>query len=413
MTGTVKRRNSLDAVLASVLDQPGARIDRRLEVPLRLSAYQLLYLDRVPVHAAVDDGVELAKLRGPRAAAFVNAVLRRVATRGRERLRDLTAGTDDRALALRFSHPEWLVRLWRREFGDELAFALMAADNQTPTRCLRVNEARSDVASILATLREKGVRARAVEEVPGAVLVEDGPTVESLTAFRDGLITPQSLGSQLAGRVAVEGMRRGGAEVGETVRFADLCAAPGVKTTQIAAALPAARVVAIDADERRAAEIQAAATRLGVSNVEVIVADVMTLPDTFDESFAAVLLDAPCTGLGTLASRPDLRWRRRAGDVARAARRQRQLLERAARLVQPGGALTYSVCTLSEAESIGVVDTLLHRGGWEVDDLSALHPSFAHPRHGGFLLTLPSVHRTSGFFIARLRRTRGATQEGE
>ena len=135
-----------------------------------------------------------------------------------------------------------------------------------------------------------------------------------------------------------------------------------------------------------------------------MVADVLTLGPEYDGRFAAVLLDPPCTGLGTLASRPDLRWRHRPADVERLAELQRRLLERAAGLVEPGGALTYSVCTLTDAETLGVVDRFLARGGWSLDDLSATYPRFAHPRRGGFLLTLPSRDRTSGFFVARLRR---------
>jgi 16S rRNA C967 or C1407 C5-methylase (RsmB/RsmF family) len=142
-----------------------------------------------------------------------------------------------------------------------------------------------------------------------------------------------------------------------------------------------------------------------------VVSDVLALGPECDGRFAAVLLDPPCTGLGTLASRPDLRWRHRPADIERLAELQRRLLERAAGLVEPGGALTYSVCTRTDGETLGVVDPFLLREGWSLDDLSADYPRFAHPRRGGCLLTLPSRDRTSGFFVARLRRdvtTRGS-----
>ena len=144
--------------------------------------------------------------------------------------------------------------------------------------------------------------------------------------------------------------------------------------------------------------------RLGVKGVELLTADVLDLPASFAEAFDAVLLDAPCSGLGTLSSRADLRWRRREADVARLAQLQRRLIRRAAACVKPGGLLTYAVCTLSRAETVEVVDALLAEGGWALEDLGASWPDLRHPDAGGCLLVLPPGHGSSGFFVARLRR---------
>lgn len=401
VSGTLKRRTSLDAVLTLFTGgRPLSRVDVGVRTGLRLGAFQLLYLDRVPAHAAVSDSVELAKRRSRRAGGFANAVLRRLAAEGRERLSELGQGDATAAVALRTSHPEWLVRLWRRELGDELALPLLTADNEPAPRCIRVNARVGSPAEAVAALAADGITVSPVEGFAHALEI-DGPPVEWSAAFRDGLVTPQSLGSQLAARVALDGLAQAGAGGG---KVADLCAAPGAKTSQLAATWPAARVVAVELDETRAAGLRANLTRQHLDEVQVVVADVLALGHTYDARFAAVLLDPPCTGLGTLASRPDLRWRHRPGDVQRLAGLQHRLLERAAGLVERGGALTYSVCTITDAESTGVVDAFLTRGGWSLDDLSAEHPRFAHPRRGGFLLTLPSRDRTSGFFIARLRR---------
>jgi 16S rRNA (cytosine967-C5)-methyltransferase len=210
------------------------------------------------------------------------------------------------------------------------------------------------------------------------------------------LVTPQSRGSQLAGSVAAEAVRPGAA-------VADLCAAPGLKTAQLALARPG-RLLAVEKDPQRAADLRRTLRRLGVVGYELIIGDALELPAELDGRFEVVLLDAPCTGLGTLAARADLRWRRRARDVPRLAALQRRLLDRAAALLRPGGALVYSVCTITRAETLGVVDGLLLRGGWILDDLGARYPAFAHPERGGMLLTWPPRHGTSGFFIARLRR---------
>ena len=188
----------------------------------------------------------------------------------------------------------------------------------------------------------------------------------------------------------------------------DLCAAPGAKTSQIAGLLPEAAVVAVEVDEARADDLRANLARLGAGAVEVVGADALELPAEWDGTFDAVLLDAPCSGFGTLGSRADLRWRRSAQDVPRLARLQARLLRRAAALVKPGGALTYAVCTVTRAETLGVVEPLLAGGGWAADDLGATWPGLAHPAAGGFLLILPPEHGSAGFFVARLRRSAAA-----
>jgi 16S rRNA (cytosine967-C5)-methyltransferase len=172
----------------------------------------------------------------------------------------------------------------------------------------------------------------------------------------------------------------------------------------MASLIAEAHMTAVEVDEARAADLQTNLTRLGADAVEVVRADALELPESWDGTFDAVLLDAPCTGLGTLGSRADLRWRRHPQDVARLAKLQARLLARAAALVKPGGALTYAVCTVTRAETLGVVEPLLAGGGWAADDLGAVWPGMAHPEAGGFLLLLPPEAGSTGFFVARLRR---------
>jgi 16S rRNA (cytosine967-C5)-methyltransferase len=396
VVGTVKRRASLDAVLAVFASAPLARTDGRVLEALRLAAFQLLFLDRVPAYAVVDDAVAQVKSQGRRTQGFVNAVLRQVATEGRARLDALSEGDGARAWSVRFSCPEWLVRLLRRELGDEAAARFLAAAAEPPERCLRVNALRGGQAATRQALSAAGYSTGGVPGLPDALLY-DGPSLERSAPFREGLVTPQSRGSQVAGLVAASAVPAGAAVL-------DLCAAPGTKTAQLAAALPHARLTAVDVDEVRLERMRANLERLGVVNVTVTAGDALELPESFGEAFDAVLLDAPCSGLGTLASRADLRWRRREADVARLAQLQRRLIRRAAACVRPGGLLTYAVCTLPRAETVQVVDTLLAEGGWTLDDLGAGWPALRHPEAGGCLLALPPDHGSSGFFVARLRR---------
>lgn len=396
VTGTVKRRASLDAVLAVYTRSRLDRTDAEVLESLRLAAYQLLFLTRVPDYAVVDDAVALVAAHGRRTAGFVNAVARRVAADGRATLDRLGAGDGTRAWQVRHSAPGWLVRLLRAELGDEAAAAFLAAANAAPERCLRVNMLKTDLPSARAALTAAGFATEGIAGLPAALLYS-GPPLERAAAFAEGLVTPQSRGSQVAVHVAAGRCPPGAA-------ILDLCAAPGTKTAQLAALVPGAALTAVDLDAPRVAAMTANLRRLGVGGVRAVTGDAVALPAEHDSAYDAVLLDAPCSGLGTLASRPDLRWRRRASDVRRLAELQVRLLERAGRCVRPGGTLTYAVCTLPQAETVAAVGALLEAGGWEVDDLGAAWPALAHPGAGGYLLTLPPAAGSSGFFIARLRR---------
>ena len=352
--GTVQRARTLDSALEEVGRRPMRKLDPPVRAALRIGAYQLGYLDAVPAYAAVGESVELVRAAGlERAVKFTNAVLRRFT------LGHLAEGTPEEA-ALAHSYPDWVAETWWREWGAEEALALMRAQNEPPETVVRL--VRGEI---------EGERT----DIPGAYRVE---RVDE-QALADGRIWPQSRGSQLAG-LAV------GSREGE--RTLDLCAAPGGKATMLAG-----EVVAVEKHPGRARELEENTRRLGAANVTVVNADGLALPPELT-GFDRALVDAPCSGLGILASRPDARWR-----AEPLPELQLALLRAAAERVKPGGTVTYSVCTINAAENEAVVDAL----GLEPEPLGDEFPEFRHPRRPELLLTLPHVHRTSGFFIARLR----------
>jgi 16S rRNA (cytosine967-C5)-methyltransferase len=363
--GTIQRVRTLDYGIEALGRRPVAKLDPPVRAALRLGAYQLAYAE-VAVHAAVNESVELVRAAGlERAVSFANAVMRRLALGLRQLVDALPESTAGEA-ALRHSYPDWVAELWWRELGSEEALVLMQAQNEPLETVVRRNE------------RKPGeVAGEPDPEIPGALRVErvDGQ------ALRDGLIWPQSRGSQLAGLCV-------GARDGE--RVLDLCAAPGGKATQLAG-----EVTAVELHPGRARELEQSCARLGATNVHVLNADALELPPELRD-FDRVLVDAPCSGLGVLASRPDLRWRARPLPEL-----QSDLLRVAAERVRPGGTVLYAVCTISAAENEDVVAA----SGLEVEPLGEEWPQFRHPRRPEFVLTLPHRHRTSGFFIARLRRS--------
>jgi 16S rRNA (cytosine967-C5)-methyltransferase len=356
--GTVQRVRALDHGIETLGRRRVRKLDPPVRTALRIGAYQLAYLGGVAVHAAVNESVELVRAaRLERAVPFTNAVMRRLTEGLRPLLDALPEGP------LKESYPDWIHETWVGDWGADEAIALERAQNEAPETVVRL---------------VRGEIAGEATDVPGAWRV---PRVDE-QALAEGRIWPQSRGSQLAG-LAV------GARPGE--RILDLCAAPGGKTTQLAAV--AAEVVAVEIHEGRARELAENARRLGATNVRVVNADGLALPDELT-GFDRVLVDAPCSGLGVLAGRPDLRWR-----AQPLPELQLGLLQAAAERVNPGGAVVYSVCTLNADENEAVVDA----AGLEVDDLGAAWPAFRHPKRPELLLTTPHRHGTSGFFIARFR----------
>ncbi|MBA2643444.1 MAG: hypothetical protein H0U82_11030 [Actinobacteria bacterium] len=360
--GAVQRMRTLDHAIEKLGRRPVRRLDAPVRAALRLGAYQLGFVDGVPRYAAVNESVELVRrARLERAVPFTNAVLRRLAD-GLPALLDGLGDVTPAQAALKHSYPDWVAEVWWRELGREDTLALMRAENEPAERVVRLVRGE--------------IEGTPDPEIPGAWHVE---RVDD-EAIADGRIWPQSRGSQLAG-LAV------GARDGE--RTLDLCAAPGGKATMLHG-----DVVAVEVNEARARELEEAVRRVGARNVEVVCADGRALRSELD-GFDHALVDAPCSGLGVLNARPDLRWRAEPlPDL------QLDLLRAAAERVRPGGTIVYSVCTINAEESEDVVEA----SGLEVDPtLAEEWPQFRHSRRPEFLQTLPHVHGTTGFFVARVR----------
>ena len=358
--GAVQQVRTLDHAIETLGKRPVRKLDPPVLAALRLGAYQLGYLGGVPHYAAVNESVELVRrARLERAVPFTNAVLRRLGAGLRELLDALPEGP------LKHSYPDWIWEVWRRDLGEEGALALMRAQNEpTPVEIRHVQGLAPDGAET---------------DIPRAYRVE---RVDE-EALQKGEIWPQSRASQLAGLCV-------GAEPGE--RVLDLCAAPGGKTAMLAREVLAGEVVAVEVNEARARELEENVARLGATNVRVVRADGRDLPPDLKD-FDRALVDAPCSGLGVLAARPDLRWRSRPLPEL-----QLELLQAAAARVRPGGTVVYSVCTINADESEAVVDA----SGLRVEPIEEW-PQYRHPRRPEFLQTYPHLHMTSGFFVGRLR----------
>ena len=389
--GAVQRRATLDHVIQTLAERPVERLEPAVQAALRLGTFQLVYLDRVPDHAAVGEAVELVKRDSRGGAGLVNAVLRRAAREAEALVGSLPDGTPEQA-ALRLSYPEWIARLWWDAFGPDTARRLMAAGNEPAEAVLRANTLRTTAEALAARLPAKS---HAAPGLPEALILDEPYDAHGAAEWRDGLFMPQSRAAMTVARVLAP-------RAGE--RVLDLCAAPGGKTTHLAALMgDEGEVVAVEQHRGRAEALQRTARRMGATCVSVRVGDAAGPhePGAYDR----VLVDPPCSDLGTLASRPDARWRKTAEQPERLARTQAAILRAGADALAHDGTLVYSTCTISPAENELLIDRfLVDRREFEAVDLREAVPVWQHPSVPSYLQTLPHRDRTEGFFIAALRR---------
>ncbi|MGI8413790.1 MAG: 16S rRNA (cytosine(967)-C(5))-methyltransferase RsmB [Solirubrobacteraceae bacterium] len=407
--GTVQRRATLDHIVAQMIRRPLAGLDPPVLAALRLGCFELLFLGGSVAHAAVNESVELVKLARGGGAGLVNAVLRRISREGRAILDGMSDGTPA-AAAIKHSVPQWLAEQWWEEIGAAPARALLAQINHPAESALRVNTLTSSLAEVLAQLP---VDAHPAPGLPDAVVVEEPFDAHGSELWSAGRIMPQSRASMLVARILDP-------QAGE--RVLDLCAAPGAKTTQLAALMHGeGEVVAVERHRARADGLARTCERMRAGCVHVEARDA-TAPRPPDEPrFARVLVDPPCSGLGTLQSRPDIRWRATPEKIVEMAALQGEILGAGAMATARGGILVYSVCTIARAEGEEVIEAFLRaHPDFRAQEVRSPLPVRASPGPGPdhwmgtpvggerprspYVQLLPHLHATDGFFIARLRR---------
>jgi 16S rRNA (cytosine967-C5)-methyltransferase len=394
--GTLRWQRHLDWRLRLHLSRPLAKLDPWVRALLRLTAYQLLFLDRVPRWAAVDEAVSLARLksRTPGPAEFVNAVLRSFT---RAPGPPPLPGDPVEAAGVRWSFPDWIVARWIRRFGADEAAALMAACNERPPLTVRVNTLRASREALAARLREEErLDTRPTPLAPDGLSLPRGQ-VASWAAFKDGWCAVQDEASMLIARLLAP-------QPGETV--ADCCAAPGTKTTHLAQLMAGqGTILAFDPQAARLELLGQAAARLGIDIIQRYVGSVVALAERRRDTCDRALVDAPCSSLGVLRRNPEVKWRRTEGDLTRLQQRQHEILAAAASLVRPGGALVYATCSLEPEENEEVALPFLRdHPDWRVDWPAGFPVA---PDAAGFIRLLPHVHGTDGFTAIRLRRAPG------
>lgn len=399
--GVLKQQNKLDFILSAFAKKPLKKLHPAILIILRLGAYQILELTRIPDSAACNESVNLAKKYSYAAgASLVNGLLRNI-IRHRNELPQPNRNKPVEFLSIAYSHPQWLIKLWLKRYGFAETEQLCQANNETPPLCLRTNTLKTSRMTLMERLEQEGVTLQPSDRTEEGVLCFDFPALNQLTSLQEGFCQVQDESSMLVAPVLSP-------KPGETIL--DLCAAPGGKTTHLAAMMKnEGKIKAFDLFAHKIDLIKDNAQRLGIQIIEAELQNSLNLPQTLYNTFDRILADVPCSGLGVLRRKPDARWNKEEKDLQELPELQFQLLVQASQCLKPGGILVYSTCTIEPAENQAVVDRFLaNHTNYEAvsldTEVTSLPPFLLPYSQQKSLQILPHKHHMDGFFLAKLRR---------
>jgi 16S rRNA (cytosine967-C5)-methyltransferase len=399
--GTVTRKLTLDWVISRFSKTKLSKLSRWVLQILRMGAYQLLFLDRVPASAACNTAVDLAGKYAKASSGFINAILRNISRQKAEiDFQNPQSGSLSSDLSLRYSFPEYLVKNWISEFGPDFTRELLEALLERPDFSVRVNTLKTNPRDLVAELSEAGIKALPGRFLPEALVLQGATDISQNQAFLEGRIIVQDESSMLVARLLDP-------QPGE--RVLDVCAAPGGKTTHIAQLMQdQGHITAWDVHEHKTELIRENAQRLGIHIIDVKQRDAMENTDGEKERYHRVLVDAPCSGTGIIRRKPDIKWQRNQDDFSSLVEVQQKILYNAGSTVVPGGVLVYSTCSLDVRENEQIIRYFLNTGaGFELTPLHNLLPADLAGKQGiheGMLRLYPHIDGTDGFFIARLKK---------
>jgi len=406
--GTISRKLTIDYWLSQLVAKGIHKLQPWVHQLLRMSVYQLLWLDRIPDHAVVNEAVKIAKKKGHQGiSGMVNGVLRNVLRKRDElKLEHITLSTEEETLSVRYSFPSWLVSRWLNVYGREATEQILSASNEAPHSSIRVNTMKTTPQAVLQELEEAGLQATISPIAAAGINVDKGGHLAALSGFEKGKWSLQDESSMLVAEVL---------QPKPGMKVLDACAAPGGKSMHIGELMEGQGVLlSNDLHEHKRKLIEEQAARLGLQHIQTSSRDAIELPNNVErESFDAVLLDAPCSGFGVIRRKPEIKWTKQPKDVDDIADIQERLLEAMSGLVKPGGVLVYSTCTIAKEENEEQIANFLAShpeysldAHWPETLLDALKKQgIIDERFDGQLQLLPYHANSDGFYIARLKRS--------
>lgn len=397
--GTIQYKKRLDFYISKFSKKPLSKLDDWVLILLRITLYQMIFLDRIPYRAAVYEGVQIAKKRGHRGIAnMVNGILRSIQRKG---LPDFSIIDDEiQRIAVKTSHPTWLIERWIEQYGKEQTLMMAEANLTHPIHTARVNVLKTTVEHVIDALSKEGVKAERSEQIEESIVISSG-AVAKTEAFKNGLITIQDEGSMLVAYAL---------NPKEDERILDACAAPGGKSTHIAEKMnDRGKVISLDIHDHKVNLIKEQQNRLNISSIEAVTMDARDALYHFEkESFDRILVDAPCSGLGVIQRKPDIKWTKSIEDIYRLAKVQREILEAVWPLLKVNGLLVYSTCTVDKEENEQLITKFVedhHDAAFDRTLKKRVPEAFqALASDFGWLQLFPGMIGTDGFFIAAVKK---------
>ncbi|OKH13793.1 16S rRNA (cytosine(967)-C(5))-methyltransferase [[Limnothrix rosea] IAM M-220] len=403
--GTVRRQKTLDAIINQFGSKPIEQQPPDLRVLLQLGLYQIRYLDSIPPSAAVNTTVDLAKEnRLGKLAGVVNGCLRQY-LRSQEKNGDplVLPGSQPQRFALQYSFPEWLIATWLGQFGEEETAQLCEWFNQPATLDIRINPLKQSLEHVQVLFANAGVKCEAIADLPNALrLTEKRGMIQNLPGYKEGWWTIQDASAQLVSHLLDPQPK----EV-----IIDACAAPGGKTTHIAELMgDEGTIWASDKYQSRINKIEQNARRLDLMMIRTLIGDSREYPQ-FRQMADRVLLDVPCSGLGTLHKRPDIRWQQNPDKISELTQLQSELLQAGSKWVKPNGCLVYSTCTINPAENAAIAAKFLEENPeWQIVKPEESSPAYSFASEEGWIEVLPHKHDMDGFFMVKFQKTVNSEQ---
>ncbi len=394
--GVIENRNYLDYVMNKLSKMKAEKMQMHVRIFLEMGIYQILFLDSVSDYAAVNETVNLVNGFDKKSSGFVNAILRNV-IRQKETIAKVDITDNIMYLSTKYSYKPWMIKNWVEKFGQEFTEDLLDANNEKPSIYIRVNTLKTTREELMNKLSDMNIKCFKVSTLEEAIRVENLKNIENNKLFKDGLFTVQDISSMIVGKIV---------NPKENSRVLDICSAPGGKTTHLATIMNnTGHIVSRDIFEHKIKLINATANRLGLTNIEAQCFDASVLDNDNIDKFDYVLADVPCSGLGIIRRKPEIKYKEKA-DLKELPSIQSKILKNASKYVKINGVLVYSTCTIQDNENIDIINAFLKENdNFKLVPIDAVNVDVDN-QDKGYLKIYPHIHGMDGFFIAKLIRVR-------
>lgn len=394
--GIIENKYYLNYIIDKLSKIKSKKMSTYVKISLWLGIYQILFLDSIKEHAAVNESVSLIKKYDKKSSGFVNAILRNV-IRNKETIMNIEKDNNIDKLSIKYSYSKWIIEKWTNSFGEEFTEDLLESNSEKPNLYIRVNTTKISRDKLIEKLNEVGIKCSKVNGIDEAILVQNLKNIENNKLFKEGYFTVQDISSMLVGKVT---------NPKEGSLVLDMCSAPGGKTTHLATLMNnTGQVISRDIFEHKLKLIKSTVNRLGLKNIKIENFDALKLDKNSIDKFDYVIADVPCSGMGIIKRKPEIKFKKEE-ELKDLPTIQKDILKNASKYVKVGGYLTYSTCTIHDEENIDIINEFLkENNNFKLEPIEEVKIDLEN-QEKGYIKIYPNIHGMDGFFIAKFKRVK-------